>query len=1132
MSAAPGRTVGCGEQIEIDRYNDLRRAQDEAQRKAIDDGLKDLFPITWPPDIDGIKDDFGGAARTTSPIVLDLDGNGIQTTRLSQKSGTHFNLDAKGLAENTGWAGKDDGLLVRDLDGDGKITSGRELFGNHTLLSKGPNAGKEAANGFDALADLDDNADGVVDSKDTAFNSLRVWKDTNGDGVTDSGELLTLDEASIKSLNVTYTDNSGAADAQGNTHKQLGGYTRTDGSTRQMDDVWFAVDEARTVNRELVSVSDSIKALPDLAAMGNMRSLHQAMAKDTSGKLQGLVAQYADPAATFVQRDALMQDILFHWAGVQDVDPASRAAKHIYGNAIGDARKLEFLEELLGREYVGVWCWGESDPNPHGPAAAKLLSLYERVKKQISSSLELQSVFDEDIDSLKIVWSDSDKIFQWDASKTVSIFREKYTVDPAATLTHLERLGKALAANDSVRHTIVEAIQALGNTTGDELDRALLQVGGGQIVFTGGTDGDNLTGNDGDNYFYGLAGQDTLTGGAGNDTYYFNAGEGQDVVLDLGSDARDVIRFGIGITPEQVHVERGAGAQCDDLIITLGHGDRLTVQYYFYSADYRVEDIAFADGTAWNVGEVVAKISQQGTETDDRLFGMNDYSNRVYGLGGSDVLKGGALADTLDGGDGQDSLLGGAGDDILTGGAGDDTLEGGVGNDAYIFNNADGKDVIFENDDGTGNIDTLKLGAGLTAANTLVARSGNDLTFNWSGNTVDQVTVEGFFLDDAYRIEEVSFAEGTVWTLAQLAARLIQNGSASADNWTGLADQANRMNGLGGDDTLFGGGLVDAINGGDGNDQIWGLAGDDVLVGAAGNDMVYGAEGNDSLGGGTGNDTIHGGAGNDIYVFNKSDGKDTMADVEYGVVSTDTLKLGTGLTAASTLVGRSGNDLTFNWSGNTVDQVTVEGFFLDNAYRIEKVSFAEGTVWTLAQLAARLTQNGSASADSWYGIADQPNRMNGLAGDDTLSGGEQVDVLTGGAGQDSLIAGGGGDVLSGGAGQDVLWGGGGADRFVFDSPNGSDNADMLMDFSAEDGDQLVFDDANFSKLSGLSDLTGKLRLVTQAPEGGDDFIVYNPTNGQVLYDASGGADGSAGMVLIATLNPAPWTLEPQRLAVI
>jgi hypothetical protein len=90
--------------------------------------------------ISELQKQFNAAQVIISPLVLDLDGDGlVETTTLSKSltSGTHFNLDAKGLSENTGWVGQDDGLLVRDLDGDGKITSGRELFGNHSLLANG-----------------------------------------------------------------------------------------------------------------------------------------------------------------------------------------------------------------------------------------------------------------------------------------------------------------------------------------------------------------------------------------------------------------------------------------------------------------------------------------------------------------------------------------------------------------------------------------------------------------------------------------------------------------------------------------------------------------------------------------------------------------------------------------------------------------------------------------------------------------------------------------------------------------------------------------------------------------------------------------------------------------------------------
>jgi hypothetical protein len=228
---------------------------------------------------------FGDAENTTSPLILDLNGDGVKT--LNKTAGKHFDHAGDGFAERTGWVDKDDGLLVRDLNGDGKITSGRELFGNHTLLKNGINAGKRAANGFEALKDLDSNADGLVDDKDTAFASLRVWKDTNGNGLTDTGELLSLAQAGVKSLKVAYTDagSSAEADAQGNQHQQLGAFTQTDGSTQNMHDVWFATSSWDTIDqRSPLALSAAIAALPEMEGRGTLGSLHQAMGRDAKNE--------------------------------------------------------------------------------------------------------------------------------------------------------------------------------------------------------------------------------------------------------------------------------------------------------------------------------------------------------------------------------------------------------------------------------------------------------------------------------------------------------------------------------------------------------------------------------------------------------------------------------------------------------------------------------------------------------------------------------------------------------------------------------------------------------------------------------------------------------------------------------
>ena len=95
---------------------------------------------------------------------------------------------------------------------------------------------------------------------------------------TDAGELFTLAQAVMLSLNSKNTnpDTSVAIDAQGNQHQELGLHIKSDASTKKMDDLWFSVDMARTVNLYVVTISDEIAALPELQGMGNVASLRRA----------------------------------------------------------------------------------------------------------------------------------------------------------------------------------------------------------------------------------------------------------------------------------------------------------------------------------------------------------------------------------------------------------------------------------------------------------------------------------------------------------------------------------------------------------------------------------------------------------------------------------------------------------------------------------------------------------------------------------------------------------------------------------------------------------------------------------------------------------------------------------------
>ena len=130
---------------------------------------------------------------TTSPLVLDLDGDGLELTtdRVS------FDLLATGQPQKVTWAGASEGILALDLDNDGRVTSGRELFGNRSDCG-----GARCADGAAALAAHDQNADGRIDSKDPVFEALRVWVDRNQDGRSQSGELSSLADHGIKSLSL------------------------------------------------------------------------------------------------------------------------------------------------------------------------------------------------------------------------------------------------------------------------------------------------------------------------------------------------------------------------------------------------------------------------------------------------------------------------------------------------------------------------------------------------------------------------------------------------------------------------------------------------------------------------------------------------------------------------------------------------------------------------------------------------------------------------------------------------------------------------------------------------------------------------------------------------------------------
>jgi hypothetical protein len=199
------------------------------------------------------------ALTASSPVVLDLDGNGVQTLAASQ--GVSFDLDGTGVTR-VGWVGAGDGLLALDRNGDGVINDGRELFGNGTLTADG----KHAANGYAAMALEDSNHDGVLNALDVNWDRLRLWVDANHDGKTDAGELHTLAQHGVASISLAA--HAGTTLSNGNLLGLESSWTDAQGQQQAAADVWFAKDRSADVPAvsELLATAPESVVLPGASA--------------------------------------------------------------------------------------------------------------------------------------------------------------------------------------------------------------------------------------------------------------------------------------------------------------------------------------------------------------------------------------------------------------------------------------------------------------------------------------------------------------------------------------------------------------------------------------------------------------------------------------------------------------------------------------------------------------------------------------------------------------------------------------------------------------------------------------------------------------------------------------------------
>ncbi|WP_267876779.1 calcium-binding protein [Massilia aquatica] len=468
-----------------------------------------------------------------------------------------------------------------------------------------------------------------------------------------------------------------------------------------------------------------------------------------------------------------------------------------------------------------------------------------------------------------------------------------------------------------------DANDTIGGTSGADLINGL-----------GGAD--KLEGRGGNDTLDGGSGNDTLNGGAGDDTFLFGKGDGQDDITVYNGGGVDTLQFKQGVLPGDVLLE--ASPYSALLVKIKGSADQVKVEQFMPNYDTStainaLRQIRFADGTTWDLAKIESQL-YGGSAGADRVAGTAN-ANIMFGLGGDDFLEGNAGNDTIDGG------------------LGNDTIKGGGDSDTYLFGRGDGADTLMPTYDySLGKVDVLQFKAGIAPADITLATSYDNLLIKIAGGS-DQVRVGSFLAqdhtaNDGNPLQEIRFADGTVWNLAKMESVLYA--------------------------------------GTNGAEEIRGTIKADLISGQGGNDAIDGKAGNDTIRGGAGDDQLIGGSGNDTYLFGKGDGQDILSgNNSTPLGDIDTLQFDAGIAGADLQLGKSGTSLVIRIAGGT-DQLTVVNFLSqagtpNPANPLQEITFADGVSWDMARINAELLADSTpASASVSFASMAAPELDIGLVG--------------------------------------------------------------------------------------------------------------------------------------------------------
>ena len=475
-----------------------------------------------------------------------------------------------------------------------------------------------------------------------------------------------------------------------------------------------------------------------------------------------------------------------------------------------------------------------------------------------------------------------------------------------------------------------------------------------------------------------------LEGGPGNTIYVYNRDADHDIIYNGQSVDGDVneLHFGPGIYPDDLVFYR---ENYDLRILVLDEigdiGGSVTVKSWYLANRFRLARIVFYDGTSLTTEEIEALVTTRiirGTELNQTLRTNSQPGERVrvYATAG---------INTLVGGHGIETFVFGTGTDTINARS---SVEGG-GQKTFVWNVNSGNVTInylnAERQVAGDGLSILRFGRGVAPENVNVQISGNNVVFVVTLEGRERrITVNGARLDIRAQMDEIRFADGTVWT------------------WNEAMERPRIVRGTERNETL----------------RTLSLAGERVtLFATAGINSVFGGHGADTFMIGTGHDHIHArshmeGGGQKTFVWNAGAGNVNIhywnAERQVPGDGLSILRFGPGIAPEHINVQISGNNVVFVVTlEDRENAITISGARPDIRAQMDEIQFADGTVLTWSEVMARprivrgTTINQTLRTLS---LAGESVILFSTAGTNSIFGGHGTDTFVIGTGHDHIHA--------------------------------------------------------------------------------------------------------------------------------